>query len=147
MEYHNDITMKPSSVVYLIYTFKMQTSSSPRNKPRYLVKKWFVFPLFIIYKTKWKSWPPHKNALTKTSLPMALLNLCSNTKKAMWSVLLSPKEILWDDEKVYRINDGRTKKDRNEFMELYEAILHSLDSPIRSNNSSTPIPLMTLSNT
>lgn len=29
----------------------------------------------------------------------------------------------------YRINDCRTNKDRNEFMELYEAILHSLDSP------------------
>lgn len=39
MEYHNDITMKPSSLVYLIYTFKMQILSSQRNKPRYLVKK------------------------------------------------------------------------------------------------------------
>lgn len=53
-----------------------------------------------------------------------------NAKRTMCCVLLIPKGILWDDEKIYIVlMIAVQKKDRNEFMELYEAILHSLDSP------------------
>lgn len=52
-----------------------------------------------------------------------------NAKHTMCCVALSKKGIPWQDSRVHIVlMIAVRKEDRNEFMELYEAILQSLDS-------------------